>query len=77
VLNEVALPYLNRINSFTISGGSHLHFELSQDPTELIGAIYWQLKRIKIEKYEPVVIGSTRESRDQDSSTNRDAATDR
>ena len=59
-------PYLNRINSFTISGGSHLHFELSYDPNELIGAIFWQLKRIKIEKYEPVVIGITNESREQD-----------
>ena len=48
---------INRITSFTLTGNSSLHFELSSDPTELIGAIFWQLKRIKIEKYEPVVVG--------------------
>lgn len=46
----------NKINLFTLSG-TGLHFELSRDPNELIGAIFWQLKRIKIEKYEPVVVG--------------------
>ena len=46
----------NRINSFTLTGNSSLHFELSRDPTELIGAIFWQLKRIKIEKYDPIAI---------------------
>ena len=55
--------HLNRINSFTLmsataGSNSGLHFELSVDPTELIGAIFWQLKRIKIEKYEPVVYTS-------------------
>lgn len=59
-------PYLSRINNYSIPGGSHLHFELSHDPTELIGAIFWQLKRIKIEKYEPVVIGAANESKDQE-----------
>ena len=47
---------LRKINSFTLSG-SGLHFELNRDPTELIGSIFWQLKRIKIEKYEPIVVG--------------------
>jgi hypothetical protein len=54
---ELSLPshkQMNRINSFTLTGNSSLHFELSRDPTELIGAIFWQLKRIKIEKYNPV-----------------------
>ena len=51
---------LNRITSFTLSGNSSLHFELSSDPTELIGAIFWQLKRVKIEKYEPVLVGGQR-----------------
>ena len=46
----------NRINSFTLTGNSSLHFELARDPTELIGAIFWQLKRIKIEKYDPIVV---------------------
>ena len=46
----------NRIDSFTLTGNSSLHFELSRDPTELIGAIFWQLKRIKIEKYDPIAI---------------------
>lgn len=56
-LGELSLPshkQMNRINSFTLTGNSSLHFELSRDPTELIGAIFWQLKRIKIEKYNPV-----------------------
>ena len=58
---ESGLPphkQFNRINSFTLTGNSSLHFELSRDPTELIGAIFWQLKRIKIEKYDPVTIHS-------------------
>jgi hypothetical protein len=55
---------LNKINSFTIQGGSNFHFELSQEPNDLIGAIFWQLKRIKIEKYEPVMIGASLESKD-------------
>ena len=42
-------PYLNKINSFTIQGGSNLHFELSNEPNELLAAIFWQLKRIKVE----------------------------
>jgi hypothetical protein len=58
------LPYLNKINSFS-QGGSHLHFELSQEPNELIGAIFWQLKRIKIEKYEPVILGASLESKEE------------
>jgi len=49
---------MNKINSFTIQGGSHLHFELSHEPNDLIGAIFWQLKRIKIENYEPILIGA-------------------
>jgi len=48
---------MNRLTSFTLTGNSSLHFELSSDPTELIGAIFWQLKRIKIEKHEPIVVG--------------------
>ena len=51
-----AHKHLNRINSFTLTGNSSLHFELSRDPTELIGAIFWQLKRIKIEKYDPIIV---------------------
>jgi len=51
-----AYKKLNRIDSFTLTGNSSLHFELSRDPTELIGAIFWQLKRIKIEKYDPIVV---------------------
>ena len=39
-----------------MTGNSSLHFELARDPTELIGAIFWQLKRIKIEKYDPIVV---------------------
>ena len=46
----------NRINSFTLTGNSSLHFELARDPTELIGAIFWQLKRIKIEQYDPILV---------------------
>ena len=41
---DSAMPvakHLNRINSFTLTGNSSLHFELSRDPTELIGAIFW------------------------------------
>ena len=56
---DSAMPvakHLNRINSFTLTGNSSLHFELSRDPTELIGAIFWQLKRIKIEKYDPILV---------------------
>lgn len=52
----------NRINSFTLTGNSSLHFELSRDPSELIGAIFWQLKRIKIEKYDPIVIHGHQQS---------------
>lgn len=48
---------LNRLTSFTLTGNSSLHFELSSDPTELIGAIFWQLKRIKIEKHDPILVG--------------------
>lgn len=55
----------NRINSFTLTGNSSLHFELSRDPTELIGAIFWQLKRIKIEKYDPIVIHTTHQNQYQ------------
>lgn len=64
-MSDPILPYLNKINSFTIQGGSHLHFELSQEPNDLIGAIFWQLKRIKIEKYEPIVIGASLETKEE------------
>lgn len=51
-----------------------MHFELSYDPTELIGAIFWQLKRIKIEKYEPVIIGITNESKNQETTKKNERA---
>jgi len=67
ISRQSSLGYLSRLNSFTLNSGSSLHFELSSDPSELIGAIFWQLKRIKIEKYEPFQI----ESKDEDGNVNQ------
>lgn len=44
-------PYLSRINTLAIRGGSNPLFELSSEPNELLGSIFWQLKRIKVEQY--------------------------
>lgn len=62
---DPVLPYLNKISSYTIHGGSHMNFELSNEPNDLLGAIFWQLKRIKIETYNPICIGTIIESTEE------------
>lgn len=39
-----------------LQGGNLYKFELAYDSVDLIGIVFQQLKRIKIEKYEPILI---------------------
>lgn len=49
---------LAKINSLTLQDDNqHAKFELCRDPNELLGSIFWQLKRVRIEKYNDITVG--------------------
>ena len=58
-----------------LSGGNLQKFELTYDSVDLIGVIFQQLKRVKIEKYEPVVISGKTEHKPTDASIEKQPVT--